>query len=219
MQENKNSNGEKKNDKMKQYILLVAILIIALVSVGIIWFAKNANKEDEENQKDIAYTELIKMMDEGTIEKIEMTTGSQNIKIKLKDEGEEKNAIVPSVQAFIELVQGKVEDGNQIELIQNPQSPLKTVFSTFMSLLPTILILALFIMMFKMQGLGEKGKVYGVDENKTDVTFDDVAGLDEEKNEMMEIVDFLKNPKRYKEMGAKIPRGILLYGKPGTGKT
>ena len=143
----------------------------------------------------------------------------KTLKIKIKDEEEEKSAIVPSIQAFIELVQGKVEEGNEIELIQNPQSPLKTVFSTFMSLLPTLLILALFIMLFKMQGLGEKGKVYGVDENKTDVTFDDVAGLDEEKNEMIEIVDFLKNPKRYKEMGAKIPRGILLYGKPGTGKT
>ncbi len=219
MKENKNNEKENKNRKIKQYILLAVILIIALVSVGIIWYVNANNANAEEEEKDIAYTELIKMMDEGTIEKIEMTTGSQNIKIKIKDEEEEKSAIVPSIQAFIELVQGKVEEGNEIELIQNPQSPLKIVFSTFMSLLPTLLILALFIMLFKMQGLGEKGKVYGVDENKTDVTFDDVAGLDEEKNEMIEIVDFLKNPKRYKEMGAKIPRGILLYGKPGTGKT
>ena len=76
-------------------------------------------------------------------------------------------------------------------------------------------------MIFKMQGLGgDSGKVYGVeDSNKSDVRFSDIAGLDEEKDELIEIVDFLKKPKMYLEMGAKIPKGILLYGKPGTGKT
>ena len=81
-------------------------------------------------------------------------------------------------------------------------------------------LIALMIMIFQMQGLGDKGKVYGGDEeNSTDVKFKDVAGLDEEKGELIEIVDFLKNPKKFQSMGAKIPRGILLYGKPGTGKT
>ena len=91
---------------------------------------------------------------------------------------------------------------------------------TIFSMLPTILLVALIIMMFKMQGIGDSGKVYGGEENKkTDVRFDDIAGLDEEKNELIEIVDFLKKPKAYLDMGAKIPKGILLYGKPGTGKT
>ena len=215
MKEDKENNKK----KVKEYILLAIILGLALVSVGIIWLMGGTNSENEEDKKEIAYTELIKMIDSEKIEKIEMSTGSQDIKVKLKDEEEEKKAIVPSIQAFMELIQNKVEDGNEIELIQNPQSPIKTVFSTFMSLFPSLLIVALFLMIFKMQGLGEKGKVYGVDENKTDVTFNDVAGLDEEKNELLEIVDFLKNPKKYTEMGAKIPRGILLYGKPGTGKT
>jgi cell division protease FtsH len=80
-------------------------------------------------------------------------------------------------------------------------------------------MVALFIMIFKMQGLTEKGEVYNETERKVKVKFDDIAGLDEEKAELIEIVDFLKNPKRYTEMGAKIPKGILLYGKPGTGKT
>ena len=75
-------------------------------------------------------------------------------------------------------------------------------------------------MIFQMQGLGDKGKVYGENEdNTTNVKFADVAGLDEEKNELIEIVDFLKNPKKFQNMGARIPKGILLYGKPGTGKT
>ena len=80
-------------------------------------------------------------------------------------------------------------------------------------------MLALFIMIFKMQGLTEKGEVYDDTERKIKVKFEDVAGLNEEKGELIEIVDFLKNPKRYTQMGAKIPKGILLYGKPGTGKT
>lgn len=88
-----------------------------------------------------------------------------------------------------------------------------------MSILPTAIMLALFIMIFKMQGLGEKGKVYDDTERKTKIKFDDVAGLDEEKEEMIEIVDFLKKPEKFKKMGARVPKGVLLYGKPGTGKT
>ena len=80
-------------------------------------------------------------------------------------------------------------------------------------------MLALFIMIFKMQGLGEKGEVYDETERKTKVKFDDVAGLDEEKEELVELVQFLKSPKKFTDMGAKIPKGVLLYGKPGTGKT
>ena len=70
-----------------------------------------------------------------------------------------------------------------------------------------------------MQGLGDKGKVYDPDVSQDKITFKDVAGLDEEKSEMLEIVEFLKNPEQYTKMGAKTPRGVLLCGKPGTGKT
>ena len=70
-----------------------------------------------------------------------------------------------------------------------------------------------------MQGLGDKGKVYDPDISEEKINFSNVAGLDEEKGEMQEIVEFLKNPKKYTEMGAKTPRGVLLCGKPGTGKT
>ena len=80
-------------------------------------------------------------------------------------------------------------------------------------------MVALFVMIFKMQGLGEKGQVYDDTERKTKIKFKDVAGLDEEKEELIEIVDFLKKPEKFSKMGAKIPKGVLLYGKPGTGKT
>ena len=130
-----------------------------------------------------------------------------------------KTAIIPNEETFIQLIQEQYENGNPIELEQKNQSFIARIPSYIISLLPTIIMVALFIMIFKMQGLTEKGQVYDEAERKVKIRFDDVAGLDEEKAELVEIVDFLKNPKKYTQMGAKIPRGILLYGKPGTGKT
>ena len=204
----------KKNQK--KYFIVGIIILVVLVAISIVlgvFLSKNEKKDD------IPYTELINQIDAGNVEKIEMTTGSQTIKVKYNGEEEERNAIIPNTQVFMELVQEKVQEGIDIELIQNPVNPIRQVLSAVFAYLPTILIIVLFALLLKMQGLGEKGKVYTGEENRTNVTFDDVAGLDEEKNEMIEIVDFLKEPKKFQEMGAKVPRGILLCGKPGTGKT
>ena len=158
-------------------------------------------------------------MSYGNIEKIEMTVGSTSVKVKVKNVKEEKKSVVPNTEAFIELVQQKVAEGNEIELIQKPKSAITQISTAILSLLPTIVMVALFVMIFKMQGLGEKGQVYDDTERKTKIKFKDVAGLDEEKEELIEIVDFLKKPEKFNKMGAKIPKGVLLYGKPGTGKT
>lgn len=255
------------NDKNKWQNLLTGLIILIAITFIIITIIYTLNTPKKEDDKTISYTELIKQIADGNIEKVEMTTGSTSVKVTLKNkiEKEEENkensdetndlevsdeikndeenkdeniksllgiiknneddpeltkkAIVPNIQSFVELIQNKVADGNEIELIQKSPSFLSTIPSYIFSLLPTIVMVALFIMIFKMQGLGDKGEVYNETERKTKVKFDDVAGLDEEKEEMVELVQFLKEPKKFIEMGAKIPKGVLLYGKPGTGKT
>ena len=211
---NKNKNGKNNKKLLISAMILVAIVII-LAGIAVYFVANKSGKDD----KTLAYTDLIKEMSYGNIEKIEMTVGSTSVKVKMKNVEEEKKSIVPNTEAFIELIQEKVAEGNEIELIQKPKSTITVLSTTLFSLLPTIIMVALFVMIFKMQGLGEKGQVYDDTERKTKIKFKDVAGLDEEKEELIEIVDFLKKPEKFSKMGAKIPKGVLLYGKPGTGKT
>ncbi len=216
-EKNKKNQNNEKNEKNKLWIgLTILILALVIISALAIWLSQEKKEEDENT---LAYTDLIKEISYGNVEKVEMTTGSTTVKVKMRNVEEEKTSIVPNTEAFIDLIQTKVAEGNEIELIQKPRSIWIQIPTIILNLLPTIIMLALFIMIFKLQGLGEKGKVYEETERKTKVTFDDVAGLEEEKAEMIEIVDFLKKPEKYTRMGAKIPRGVLLYGKPGTGKT
>ena len=207
----------KKKDNKKLLISLISSLVVIIILAGVAIFLMTNNKEKDD--KTLAYTDLIKEISYGNIEKIEMTVGSTSVKVKVKNVKEEKKSVVPNTEAFIELVQQKVAEGNEIELIQKPKSAITQISTAILSLLPTIVMVALFVMIFKMQGLGEKGQVYDDTERKTKIKFKDVAGLDEEKEELIEIVDFLKRPEKFTKMGAKIPKGVLLYGKPGTGKT
>ena len=116
---------------------------------------------------------------------IEKETGT---KVKLKNEEKEKTTIVPETESFMNLIQSKVAEGNEIELIQKPKSVFAQMASVIITFLPTALMVILIIMIIKMQGLGEKGKVYDDTERKTKIKFDDVAGLDEEKEEMINIM-------------------------------
>lgn len=212
-------NKDKEREKKKKiiYIILAVVLLTAIFAVlGIYLF--NSNNKNKENE--LAYTDLIKEINDGTVEEIEMTVGSNTVKTKLKNVEEKKITNVPNTQAFIELIQKeKVEKNNDIKLNQKQQNVFIRVLSSLYGILPTIMILVLFYLVLKMQGLGDKSKVYDSETSNSKIKFEDVAGLEEEKQELIEIVDFLKNPKRFYEMGAKIPRGVLLCGKPGTGKT
>ena len=137
---------------------------------------------------------------------------------ELKSE-DKRTAQIPDTESFIKLVQDKKLEGKDFEFIQKKRNPLLSVGEVLISIFPMLMIFIMFILIFQMQGLGDKGKVYDPSVSSDKVTFDDVAGLNEEKAEMIEVVDFLKNPDKYSEMGAKVPKGVLLCGKPGTGKT
>ena len=214
---NKDKDKSKKKSEVLLNTLITIFTIAIIVLIGFLAYQYNKDKNSDENK--LAYTDLVKEIQAGNVEKIEMTTGSMSLKVKMKDVEKEKTTIIPSVQVFSELVQQKVLEENNIELETKTPSILSQIPSYIFSILPTILMVALFIMIFKMQGLGDKGEVYDDTERKTKITFDNIAGLDEEKEELKEIVEFLKKPKKFTEMGAKIPKGVLLYGKPGTGKT
>lgn len=214
---NKDKDKSKKKSEVLLNTLITIFTIAIIVLIGFLAYQYNKDKNSDENK--LAYTDLVKEIQAGNVEKIEMTTGSMSLKVKMKDIEKEKTTIIPSVQVFSELVQQKVLEENNIELETKTPSILSQIPSYIFSILPTIIMVALFIMIFKMQGLGDKGEVYDDTERKTKITFDNIAGLDEEKEELKEIVEFLKKPKKFTEMGAKIPKGVLLYGKPGTGKT
>ena len=214
-----NNNKDKYKNMLRTFINTVLIIGIILALAFGIYMVYTNKKQESEDDKKLSYTDLVQQIEAGNVEKIEMTVGSATLKVKLKDVEDEKTTIISSTQAFTELVQEKALEEKGVTLEVKKPSIISQVPSYIMSVLPTVIMVALFIMIFKMQGLGDKGEVYDDTERKTKITFDDIAGLDEEKEELKEIVEFLKQPKKFTEMGAKIPKGVLLYGKPGTGKT
>ena len=217
---NKQNQNNKKSNVGTYVLIMFAIIAVTAATVFAYFYSENKNKEME-----VAYTDFLKQIDNKEIEEIEITAGntrSSTAKIKYKGKEDKKDlklVSIPDTEAFTQLLQEKVEDGNDIKLIQKQTNILVKMSSVLVQFIPSIIILAMFLLLFKMQGFGGEKKIYDGQENDTNVRFKDVAGLDEEKNELVEIVDFLKNPKNYQKMGAKVPKGILLCGKPGTGKT
>ena len=221
---NKKPNDNKKDDKKFYYIFVPIMILVVIVSFLIFSYFENKSEDA------MAYNKLLNSISEKKVEKIEMTTGSTTLKVIMKGDKKEadrtETANVPSLQAFMEWVNEKIDSGEinekDLKLVQKTPNAFVSIMTELVTYIPTILLIVLIIMVFKMQGLGgDSGKVYGAgeDSKKSKVKFEDVAGLEEEKGELVEVVDFLKKPDEYIKMGAKIPRGILLYGNPGTGKT
>ena len=149
MDKNKEQKKDKKQNKKTMLSVIVLLVLLIILSVGIIYIA-NKSKKNEENE--LAYTDLIQEMSYGNVEEIEMTVGSTSIKVKLKGEEEEKNTIIPSTDAFIQLVHDEKAKGNEIKLTEKPRSAISQIPSLIISFLPTAIMLALFILIFKMQG-------------------------------------------------------------------
>lgn len=215
----KEKGKPRQNKSNNNLIVILSIIVIILIAFAACLYILNQNKNEE---KDVAYTEFLTDIENGFIEEIEMTVGSTTLDVTYKErenDDDTKKVIVPNTQAFMEFVHEKMNNGIDINLKQKKSGFFAGIQANLLSIISTGLMIVIVVMIFKMQGLGDKGKIYDGVENKSDVTFDDVAGLQEEKQEMIEIVDFLKEPDRFLKMGAKIPKGILLCGKPGTGKT
>lgn len=209
----------KKPNKNNIYLIVLCVMLVIAMAITVSMYFMNKDKDKEES---VSYTQLLKDIDEEKVEKIEMTIGSTRLKVIYKERENEEDSekvIIPNTQAFVEYVQGKVAEGKSVELAPKTSGFFAMLSNNFLSIISTTLMIVVVVMIFKMQGLGDKGKIYDGVDNKTNVKFEDVAGLKEEKQEMIEVVDFLKEPEKFQKMGAKIPKGILLCGKPGTGKT
>ena len=199
---------------------LAAWLVIGIILLFIIPAILNGTNNE------LTYSELLSKIEEGEVTDIEIAYGGESAKVKLKNDSNIKNVNIPSVDNLMENLNTSMND-NTINVTEADKS-FWLIVSDLLLPISSIVLLILMFMLFiggpQSQGKGAmpfgKSKAKMVSANdRNKVTFKDVAGIDEEKEELQEIVDFLKNPKKYTDMGARIPKGVLLVGEPGTGKT
>ena len=197
--------------------LIIAVIFLVLLSALV-----------ENSNSNLKYSELIADINSGKVESIELDSNAKTATVTLKDDKIKKEVNIPSVDNFMASTEEYLKEG-AFTLTQKSES----IFIAILSLLtPFGLLIIFFVFWFLMMGgagngnAGGKTMTFGKSKakmmtpaDKNRITFEDVAGVDEEKEELEEIVEFLKNPKKYTDMGARIPKGVLLVGQPGTGKT
>lgn len=197
-------------------------VIFGLV-LAMVWFYNSGTKED---QKEVKTSTMIKYLKEDEVENINVTETKLTAKLKSGDKVYAYvNSAVDLSYIYDSYIMPQVDEG---KLKLESDEPKKE--SIWLSLLPTLIMIGImvvfFILIMNQSGGGGKAMSFGKSRAKLQkdgdlkkITFKDVAGLEEEKEELEEIVDFLKHPAKYNNLGARIPKGILLVGPPGTGKT
>ena len=220
------ARGLKDKKQIQSLLFYIGIPILVIILMVALFRSSNSNSK--------VYSDIIKYFEDEQVTEYSMNLGSGEMRIKLKD-----NTIVeytaPSVSWVREDIKEYVNKYNE----KNPDAQMKQDLKRASEnswwttlLLDAVVFIGLgllfwFFMRKAMSGLGEggrtmmfgKAKIKNLTDEKRKTTFADVAGADEEKEELQELVEFLKNPKKYNELGARIPKGVLLVGPPGTGKT
>lgn len=224
--QNNNKNKNQKNDK-RGWILVIATTLLT----GFI-FLSFFNMVDSAKTEEITYSEFIAMVENGKIEKVEI--GSDRLMITPKVETSQNGwaQFFPSTQITYytglgegELLEQRLDEAGVNYTYKLPNTGAALFWNIMLTILPFVLLFVFFSFMMKRMSKG--GGIMGIGksnakmyvEKQTGVTFKDVAGQDEAKESLQEVVDFLHNPKKYTEIGAKLPKGALLVGPPGTGKT
>ncbi len=208
---------------------LATWLILGIIFIVILNAAFN-NTETK-----MSYSDLINNIKNGQVSQIRLDSSDSKAYITLKGtetgsntntvRSSEKEVVIPSIDAFMEEISDDIVNG-ELTLVQEEESIFITILSAFSPFIILIIFLVFWLVLMNPNQNGNKSISFGKskarmlnNDDKTKVTFKDVAGIDEEKEELAEIVDFLKGPKKYTDMGARIPKGVLLVGQPGTGKT
>lgn len=211
--------------------LLIYLLVSVAIICGLVYMLTSMSTKSSDKK----YSEIMEQFDSLNVSQFELDLGSGQLKYKLKGEDKVYSYTVPNVSLFANEVLGGEDAENYRKKYntENPDDPLQYNLipisdnSFWLNLIPTLLMLGVMIFFFvfmmknagggKMSPFGKTNAKMAPSSKKA--TFDDVAGADEEKEELKEIVDFLRDNKKYTEIGARIPKGVLLLGPPGTGKT
>lgn len=208
-------NGKNGIKQVARFGLFWAIIIfVALIFYAVLFPAANL--------KEAALSDVVRRANEGKIAKLEIQ--GNDIKVTAKDQNKPTERSVKESGNIYE--QGLNKNAKVEVKVIPPSTTGETVWNLAVMVVPVLIIVVFFMFMMRQaqgqnnqaMGFGKsKARLYGEDKEK--VLFEDIAGNDNAKQDLQEVVDFLKHPKKYKELGAKIPKGVLLVGNPGTGKT